>query len=442
LNNDRERDVKGVAALVGVAAAAFAGIAAPAAMASRGLALPVRVSGSVVATWQGDPARGCAAAGVCGSSGSATSRPGFDGRLRVSRNSVGFGGSQSPEPSVVRVRQGGPGAPVACADVLGSFFSPLSFEFLGNELQVTLDGLELSAGRCAGPRTLDLSHAFPRGSIKTRLLRTGSRVLDLSSRTRFVAGPFSGEVISTVKVALGQARVVRGDASPDILRLPLRGGTPQRYWVLALQYRIAGFAGALVTDFRGIPDPACQALGACGATGSSSYSLKDVSGRVDVLAGGRLRRGRNRPKMRSALRMLHRGRLSAYADSRLWRARATVSETVASSDSSCSDSLFAEPPIVDSRSSRKGLVLLLRSDDLGSPSDTLRTRCPGPSQSDVLGDSSLAHGAIPFGALGAPRIHVTAGADRMFAKNGYTGARHGRLELDLELVKSRVSVGQ
>jgi hypothetical protein len=442
LNSGRERDVKGVAALVGVAAAAFAGATAPAAMASRGLALPVQVSGSVVATWQGDPARGCAAAGVCASSGSATSRPGFDGRLRVSRNNVGFGGSESPEPSVVRVREGGPAGPIACADVLGSFFSPLSFEFLGDELQVTLDGLELSAGRCAGPRTLDVAHAFPKGSIKTSLLRTGARVLDLSSRTRFVAGPFSGEVISTVKVALGQARVVRDDFSPDVLRLPFRGGAQRRYWVLALQYRIAGLAGALVTDFRGIPNPACQALGACGASGTSSYTLRDVSGRIDVLAGGRLRRGRHRPTMRAALRMLHRGSLSAYADSRLWRARATVSESVAFSDSSCSDSLFAEPPVVDSRSSRQGLVLLLRSDDLGSPSDTLRTRCPGPSQSDVLGDSSLAHGGIPFGVLGNPRLHVTAGADRTFAKNGYTGSRHGRLELDLELVKSRVSVGQ
>jgi hypothetical protein len=60
----------------------------------------------------------------------------------------------------------------------------------------------------------------------------------------------------------------------------------------------------------------------------------------------------------------------------------------------------------------------------------------------VLDDSSLAHGSIPFGTLGAPRVHVTAGADRTFAQNGYAGSRHGRLELDLELVKSRVSVGK
>src|SRR3989442_4898821 len=112
----------------------------------------------------------------------------------------------------------------------------------------------------------------------------------MSARARFVAGPFSGEVISTVRMALGRARVAREDFSPDILRLPLRRGQ-RRYWLLDLQYRIAGVSGALTTDFRGIQDPACQALGACGTDGTSSYSLKGVSGRIDVLAGGRLHRG-------------------------------------------------------------------------------------------------------------------------------------------------------
>lgn len=341
----------------------------------------------------------------------------------------------------MRVREGGPTAPIACADVLGSFFSPLSFEYLGDVLQVTLDGLELSAGRCAGPRTLDVAHAFPQGSITTSRLRRAGRVLDLSARTRFVAGPFSGEVISTVKVSLGRAQVVRDDFSPDVLRLPLRPGERRRYWVLDLEYRIAGLTGALVTDFRGIPDPACQALGACGTSGTSSYTLKDVSGRIHVLSGGRVRRGHRRPNVRAALRRLRRGALSAYVDSRLSRARATVSESVTSPVASCSDSLFAEPPVVDSRSTRKGLVLLLRPDDLGSPSDTLRTRCPGPSQSDVLGDGSLAHGSIAFGSLGERALHVAAGAARTFARNGYAGSRRGRLELELELVKSRVYVG-
>src|SRR6185295_18394958 len=66
--------VKAVAALAGTSIATLAGgIGVPAAMAARGLAMPVHVSGTVVATWHGDPARGCATAGVCATSGSATS---------------------------------------------------------------------------------------------------------------------------------------------------------------------------------------------------------------------------------------------------------------------------------------------------------------------------------------------------------------------------------
>src|SRR5919197_1460819 len=115
-NTRGEREVMRFAALAGTFAAVAFAVAAPSpAVAARGLAMPLEVSGSVVATWHGDPARGCAAAGVCATSGSATYRPGFDGRLEVSRNSIGFGGAEYATPPVVRVRSGRPDDPVACA---------------------------------------------------------------------------------------------------------------------------------------------------------------------------------------------------------------------------------------------------------------------------------------------------------------------------------------
>lgn len=423
-----------------IAATVFAGIAASSATASAGLAMPARVSGSVVATWHGDPARGCATAGLCETRGSATYRPGFDGRLTVGRNGVSFAGAEGGEPPIVRVRDGAPTAPTACADVLESIFSPLSFAYLGDELQVSLEALDLSAGRCAGPRTIDLAHALPQGKVKTGGLRRNGGRIDLSARTRFVAGPFSGEVVSTVRVAFGRAHAARDDLTPGILRGPQSLSGQRRYWLLDVQYRIAGVSGVIVTDFHGIPDAACRALGACGANGSSSYSLKAVSGRIDVLAGGRLRPGRVRPSPRAALRRLQAGKLSVYAQSRLWRARATVSESLSSPGRSCADSLFTEPPVVDSRGASGGLVLLLRSDALGSLADTLRTRCPGPSQADVLGGASLAHGIIPAAQLGARAIRVKAASRRPFASDGYAGSRSGELVLDLELVKSGVRV--
>jgi hypothetical protein len=425
-----------------IAATAFAGIAAPPTTASRGLAMPARVSGSVVATWTGDPARGCAAAGLCETRGSATYRPGFSGRLTVGRHGVSFAGAEGAEPPIVRVRDGAPTAPTACADVLESIFSPLSFAYLGDELQVSLEALDLSAGRCAGPRTIDLAHALPQGKIKTAGLRRVGRTIDLSARTRFEAGPFSGELVSTVRVAFGRAHSARDDLSPGVLRGPRSLGGKRRYWQLDLQYRIAAVSGAIVTDFHGIPDAACRALGACGANGSSSYTLKGVGGRIDVLAGGRLGRGHARPSLAAALRRLHAGKLVIYAQTHLSHARAVVGESLNSPGVSCTDSLFTEPPFVDSRAAASGLFLLLRSNGLGSPADTLRTRCPGPSQADVLGGASLAHGIVPAAQLGAGTLRVKVASKRAFARNGYAGSRNGELQLDLELVKTGVRVGR
>jgi hypothetical protein len=440
LNTPGERDVRRFAALAGSTALSALAVVAPPATAARGLGMPLRVSGGLVATWHGDPARGCAAAGVCDVSGSATYRPGFEGRLEVSRDSVGFGGADSAQAPVVRVRGGAAASPIACADVLESGFSPLAFEYLGAELQVSLEELELSAGRCAGPRTVDLAHALPHGAVKTRLLRRGPRVIDLSARSRFAAGAFSGEVISTVKVVLGRAEVVANRFSPGILRIPAGAGSRTRYSVLELSYRIIRVTGALVTDFRGLPDPACGALGACGVTGTSSYALDNVSGRIDVTGVRRLRRGHRRPSLGASLRALRRGVLPVYADGRLAQARATVSERVDAPGMSCSDSLFAEPPIIDSRSSSRDLTLLVRSGDLGALGDTLRTRCPGPSQADVLRRGSLGHGSVPLTAVGGPVLDVPLASTRTFSKNGYAGARRGQLELTLQLTRSRVYV--
>src|SRR4051794_15492694 len=91
LNRAREREVRRLAALGGtIAATALAAMAPPASAATGGLSMSVRLSGAVVAVWHGDPARGCAAAGVCDVSGSATYRPGFQGSLDVSRAGVAF----------------------------------------------------------------------------------------------------------------------------------------------------------------------------------------------------------------------------------------------------------------------------------------------------------------------------------------------------------------
>ena len=439
MNTARDRDVRRLAALAGtIAATALMAMAVPASAAPRGLSMSLRLTGSVIVVWQGDPSRGCAASGVCDVSGSATYRPGFDGSLQVGPDGFAFGGADASQPPVVRTREGRAGGASACADVLDSGFTPLAVDYLGDRLQVSLEELDLSAGRCAGPRLLDLSHALPHGSIATRKLRAGPRVLDLSMRTKFAAGPFAGVVISTVRVAIGRARTARSAGLPGVLRAP-RGRMRNRYWVLDLRYRIREVSGALVTDFRGLPEPACTALGACGARGTSTYRLGALRGRIDLFAGARLR-SRPRPPIGRALGAVRRGSLPVYADTRVSQGRASVTESVTSPAGTCSDSLFAEQPDIDVRSNARAVVLLLRSFELGSPGDSIRTRCQGPSQQDVLGRASLAHGSIPLAALGARQLQVRAGSTRSFSRSGYSGSRSEQLVMRLELVRARVYV--
>jgi hypothetical protein len=71
------RGAAGLAASLGLALA----LCAPAAGAGkhppvgRSVQIPTRVAGAITFTWQGDPTRGCAAAGVCDVSGSLVYTP-------------------------------------------------------------------------------------------------------------------------------------------------------------------------------------------------------------------------------------------------------------------------------------------------------------------------------------------------------------------------------
>src|SRR5437870_6510674 len=110
----------------GLIAATVLAVAIPAAAGARSAPrfseLDLTASGTIVVTWHGDPARGCAAAGMCGYSGSATlDTTGGDGTLILS-------GSRRIEDTsfdlqsaiVVRVRRAAAGGEAGgtCVDVV------------------------------------------------------------------------------------------------------------------------------------------------------------------------------------------------------------------------------------------------------------------------------------------------------------------------------------
>jgi hypothetical protein len=427
-----------LAALAGTIAAAgvIAGASAPSAGAARTLATQMHVTGTVVAVWKGDPARGCAAAGVCSMSGSATFKPGETEHLEFGPNGAGRVGFGQFAPTVIRVRDAAAGG-ASCADSIQPLFSAVSVEASGGVIGVDFGELELSSGRCAGPRTLDLAHGLPRGSIRAAALRRHGRVLDLASETRFAAGPFSGSVRSTVRIAFTELHASRErDTSSSILF----DEGHRRAAGIELDYRIASIAGSITTDFRGAPGGACAALGACGTSGSSAYSIANAHGELTVIASKRLRKGQRPASFKKMLDALHRGavpELFAFAD--LSGGRVTVAERFGSPAGTCADSLFTQAPGVDVVRGRDELGIALRSD--GGFTDSVRTRCPGPAEQDAIGSGTIAIGRIPLSSLGKRHLQVAATSTHGFAGGGYTGTRRGQLVLSLELKRAGIETG-
>jgi hypothetical protein len=94
---------------------------------------------------------------------------------------------------------------------------------------------------------------------------------DLRTTRGFEAGPFRGELISTV--------VLRHTANGGSSSSSFSSGLPHipthkvfREQV-TLRYRITSLPSALDVTFAGEPDPFCTALASCGATGTDALSV-------------------------------------------------------------------------------------------------------------------------------------------------------------------------
>jgi hypothetical protein len=431
--------------VVGAAAVCLAAsIAAPAAGA-REVVVEARLSGVVSVVWQGSVERGCAAGGTCGMTGSTSYRPG-DLVIELNEDGSSSAGGYGDLPSsTVRVRQEMPsGSPATCVDLLPDGFPLAGISLFDGRLEVGFAEQELSAGRCAGPRPIDLLRALPHKSLSLRSIRGRTRVVDMSGRFPYVAGSFAGHVISSVRLTVRRRSPRRGDGSGRIVsrrdrQLPV--SPRRRYAVLTLTYRAGPSAGTLLTSFRGRVEPACVALGACGVRGTSAYEFATRGTEVAIHAWRPQRRGRARRG--ELLRALRRGALPIEADAKLLSASSRVRQAVGLPGApECGDSGFVEPPelMLRRQATARRLSVLLRPSDLSTYADTLRARCPGPAQDDVLPGYVLARGHVELSALGASALPVKLGSTApAFLSEGYSGERSGELPLDLRL--SRVHVG-
>ena len=396
------------------------------------------VTGSLTIAWHGDPAHGCAAAGLCGVSGtvqmtfggeSASSDGGFPPLLADDDNAVARVQTTAPDGSVT-----------TCVDLVPVQFA-LSVRGASAELAKGLEGPgglaeAPSSGRCAGPTAGDMA--------ALRLpARPDGHGYDLSGRTSFTAGPFAVTAISGVRVLItfgnagenGSGTTIVGGSTGTAHPLKPRRALAEH---ASVTYRVVGLAGSLTTDFAGAAPPQCDALGACGVSGRLAQSFA-ARGRV-TFAGARLakrRAGRER-----ALADLRDGRMPVLATFGEPSLRETVAESssqtggVACAAAGSGTMLGAQAP----RPQRGGAELALSDPQDGfgdGPADPFRTHCPGPSTQDVLGPNggALATAIVSSGQLGTPRLSVTFAPHGAFHSAAYAGRRTGELTLTLVLVR-------
>ncbi|MGH2857508.1 MAG: hypothetical protein ACRDMJ_08475, partial [Solirubrobacteraceae bacterium] len=381
---------------------------------------------------------GCAAAGLCGVSGSLEMLAGGSGE-----SSSSSGGGPSPiqaelmDPTAAaRVTTLGVAgaADATCTDLV-----PVDVSFTirahGGRAVATSSAFQPpSSGRCAGPTATDLEHL----TLPARRTAGG---YDLSGTVRFEAGPFDIQAISTLEL------LASTQAQPGLFGFGFTGGgataigrplptRPVLQESAEYDYRIAGLEGTLATTFAGLPAPQCRPLGACDATGTLSETFA-AKGRLDVFGYRTVKRRVGRAR---ALADLRHGRLdvSGGGDLQISSIDERVTESL-TGPHPCRDTSIENPSTSDS-----GFHHLV--DELqiapGGPqfepaADPLRTRCPGPGAADATGGRALAQGTIGSPQLGSRRLTVVLGGDGAFTGSGYSGRRSGSLRLTLVLVHAR-----
>jgi hypothetical protein len=423
---------------IGVGAVAALGVLAPSLpAATRVREFPdLYLAGALTLAWHGDPSRGCAAAGVCGVTGS----------LEI----VPEAGSTAPAAATLELidpfaaaraidvsANGAIGA--ACADLVPvDLYLAVRRTSAGGLRAVTDPGFSSgqlpSAGRCAGPTVSDLlTLALPARKL-------GRHGYDLSGRSTLGAGPFAVTVISSLRaISHGRAISITSSGSTGVIRV---GGPPRPGHRRVLEehaevvYRVAGVSGALTTTFSGVPAPLCDPLGACGSTGTLSESL---AARGTVTFSGS-RSVTRRVGTLAALADLGAGRLAVNVNATALRR--TLSETLAwPSGTTCTDANTQMASLIDFPGPSEGLTLVPGNPRTGpGVVDPLRTRCPGPSGTDVLGIAQLATplatGAVPTTAIGAHTMTVPLASHATFLSDDYAGARAGSLVLSLVAVRA------
>lgn len=416
--------------------------------ASADLRVDLRTSGGMTASWHGDPARGCAAAGVCDVAGSVTLAPQAGEGETITSSNEGLldAVTLSVEHATARVLRGPPDHPAgACLDASATGGLSLSRGTArGGRVWVALvsfdfpSGGSLSAGRCAGPLPADLARALPFTTMSSRALRARNVTLDFHGTRPFNAGAFSGTVRSTLVLHARVSHPKRGSSFGPGRAVPSpvpARPRAQRVALLRLAYRARAAPGGLTLAYRPAPDRPCDLLDACGLAATQTLT---VSRSPDIELFARIPvRGKQRPTLAAALAALHgrRADVTVVAGSEDLQGSVAVDATRDGAPA-CRDTRTVHlPPLLGAVRARR-LVLSLGGAHYSESEDPLRTRCPGPAR-DADRDGALAAGSIGLARLGDPQLTLRL-LPRRVGDGDFATRIDGALVLDLQRTHARV----
>jgi hypothetical protein len=418
-----------------LAAAALVTLAVPArALAHESLSS----TGSITYTWQGDPARGCAAAGLCGVRGEVIVGP------EGGTDAIAFRGTIDVpvfSPTLI-VRATGPGG--ICVDApTGPAGTNL---FITRHRHGGLVGrIEpfLSSGRCAGPTAQDLA----RLTLPVRRIASRRPTYDMRGRRSFGAGPFTGTVTSTLVLRPSIAGGGGFSSSSGTLTTTPSRGAPRHKLLferVTLRYRLQSLPSALTATFSGGSDPFCISLASCGAAGTLDLSLPGLARTFTVTAEREVSR---RVSARRAIADLRRGALPLGVGSPIPSGAASpvrVNETFRAADgSSCqaSSSTRQTQVIVGQFTARRNTVQVALSDP--NQAELIRTYCPGPDDNDLFGRRTIIARTTlrPEQLLRRSSVFALSRSGG-FGGPGYRGTLGGALEFSLALEHTRAGTVQ
>ena len=386
-------------------------------------------TGSLTYTWNGAPARGCAAVGMCGTHGELILRPEDSGAI-VSPVTGPFTVFLSQTGAVRVVREQGGAVIGECTDVPVSSSALLNLNPSAHRATTAAIEPPPSSGRCAGPTGNDLA-AVP---VPVRPARGGS--FDLSGTRSFTAGPFNGTLVSTMRLVAAPAPQGEGfSSSSSGPGRPVQTAQAPITEFVALQYRVSAPSSTIQTQFTGAADPTCQIVDACGTSGSLAFSVRP-SRTFTVIAERVVPRALNR---RQVLNDLRQGRLSVSLFELL---TARVAETINWPDgSSCRDAVAKPSLLLNGGFSQRasGKIAMTLTANGGPGTSVFRTHCPGPDDVDLFGEPAngqsqiYAQGSITTRQLLAKRSVLTLSESGSFDGLGYTGNHAGLIKLNLAL---------